>query len=73
MSFKINASHKYATQNTPVDKSKTAEKSSLSTDDYLLYNLESSSVSAKQSAKKAFKPMQGACIRPTSGAQPDFY
>jgi hypothetical protein len=74
MSFKINASHKFATQNTPVDKSKSAEPSALSTDDYLLYNLDSSSAGAKQgAAKKSFKSMKGACIRPTSSAQPDFY
>ena len=71
MSFKISASHKFATQNTPVEKSKGADKS-LSTEDYMLYNLDSSSSSAKQ-GKAAFKPMAGNCIRQNSSAQPDFY
>lgn len=72
MSFKINASHKFATQNTPVEKPKGVDKSSLSAEDYMLYNLDSSS-SAKQAKVASFKAKSGQCIRPTSSAQPDFY
>ena len=69
MSFKISASHKFATQNTPTEKKKGGD-TSLSTEDYMLYNLDSSKQSVKAAA---FKPRSGQCIRQNSSAQADFY
>ena len=72
MSFRINASSKYANRH-PSPKDLKKSNSLLSEEDYLLFNLEGKSSDSASSGKAvAQKPKSGHCIRDTH-AQSDYY
>ena len=74
MSFKIQQSHKFASQFATPKESKGSKSDILSKDDYLLFDIDkdsSGNVRKSQTAVKAHKG--GNYIRTCASAQADFY
>ena len=73
MSFRIQKSDKFADQFPNSKKSNGSTDSLLSSEDYLLFNLNSESSMGKSSSVPAKKKVGGMHIHRVSSAQEDYY
>jgi hypothetical protein len=74
MSFKINKAHKFAEQYPKPSDKKQTPSDLLSSEDYLLFNLDNTTSGGGSQAAAQPKPRKGGnYIHPTNSAQADYY